>query len=258
MSESTPYSAASDDLQFNTVESAEAASPTGVAGRNCAVCGQPIVSSYYSAGGQLVCPDCLVRIDAPPAGTKLGRFLKASLLGIGAGLLGALIWFAIRRFVGFEAGIVAILVGFMVGRAVHSGSGGRGGLRYQILAVVITYCSIAANYLPDIFEAVFKEAREQRAAAAQAGNDKQPAQDGKQADNAQVAAADKAAPPEKARAVELFAAVALLCVLAFGLALALPFLQGIQNIIGLLIIGFALWEAWRFNTCAKDSRQRAV
>jgi len=29
--------------------------------------------------------------------------------------------------------------------------------------------------------------------------------------------------------------------------LAAPFLAGAQNLIGLLIIGFALWEAWKFN-----------
>lgn len=42
--------------------------------------------------------------------------------------------------------------------------------------------------------------------------------------------------------------IALLLVLVFAFALAAPFLQGAQNIIGLLIIGFALWEAWKINT----------
>ena len=27
----------------------------------------------------------------------------------------------------------------------------------------------------------------------------------------------------------------------------MPFLAGAENIIGLLIIAFALWEAWKFN-----------
>jgi hypothetical protein len=31
------------------------------------------------------------------------------------------------------------------------------------------------------------------------------------------------------------------------LSLETPFLPGAENIIGLLIIGFALWEAWKFN-----------
>lgn len=36
-------------------------------------------------------------------------------------------------------------------------------------------------------------------------------------------------------------------VLACGLSLAAPFLQGVQNLIGILILGFALYEAWKLN-----------
>jgi hypothetical protein len=32
-----------------------------------------------------------------------------------------------------------------------------------------------------------------------------------------------------------------------GIALAAPFLQGAENLIGLLIIGFGLWQAWSLN-----------
>jgi hypothetical protein len=43
------------------------------------------------------------------------------------------------------------------------------------------------------------------------------------------------------------ASVVLLLVLVFALSLAAPFLAGVENLIGLLIIGFALWEAWKLN-----------
>jgi hypothetical protein len=36
-------------------------------------------------------------------------------------------------------------------------------------------------------------------------------------------------------------------VLLFAIAFIAPVLAGLQNIIGLLIIGFALWEAWKIN-----------
>jgi hypothetical protein len=39
--------------------------------------------------------------------------------------------------------------------------------------------------------------------------------------------------------------VALL--LVFGIALASPFLGGFSNIMGILIIGIALYEAWKLN-----------
>ena len=81
-----------------------------------------------------------------------------------------------------------------------------------------------------------------------------------------AAVGEKDAPNEKAAAVAendiekasakpglgLFVlAVAALVVFAFAISLAAPFLAGIQNVIGLLIIGFALWEAWRINAYRK-------
>ena len=157
--------------------------------------------------------------------------MKASLFGIGAGLVGALIWFIIRRAAHLEIGLVAILVGFMVGKAVFKGSGNRGGLGYQILAVLITYCCIAVNYMPDILEAVFENARQERVAAAAAPNAGQAqANDGAApADNAVPDAA--AAEAFEARKGEVnpglaILAVALLLVLAFAFALAAPFLAG--------------------------------
>jgi hypothetical protein len=49
---------------------------------------------------------------------------------------------------GLEVGLIAILVGYMVGRAVRHGSGGLGGRPQQILAVVLTYFAITTSYLP--------------------------------------------------------------------------------------------------------------
>jgi hypothetical protein len=36
-------------------------------------------------------------------------------------------------------------------------------------------------------------------------------------------------------------------VVSMVLAFPMPFLMGFQNAIGILIIGFALWEAWKLN-----------
>ena len=38
-----------------------------------------------------------------------------------------------------------------------------------------------------------------------------------------------------------------LLIVVFKVSLVVPFLGGSKNAIGLLIIGFALWEAWKFN-----------
>ena len=160
-----------DNLQFGTVEAGDGDAAAESVGTTCAACNRPIESTYFAVGEKVVCPACVAQLNAPPGGTKLSRLFFASLLGIGAGLVGAAIWFAIRRFAGLEIGLVAIAVGLMVGAAVRKGSGGVGGRGYQILAVLITYCCIAANYMPDIFEEVFRAAGEQRVAAIEANAD---------------------------------------------------------------------------------------
>jgi hypothetical protein len=124
-------------------------------------------------------------------------------MGLGAGLVGALIWFAIRRAANVEIGLIAVLVGYMVGKAVRKGSGNRGGVGYQVMAVLITYCCICANYLPDVVQAITNES------------------------HAVIGV------PE--------------IVVAARFSLEYPFLGGAQNLIGLLIIGFALLQAWKFN-----------
>ena len=246
---SQPPPPPADDLQFATAETADGNAAVA-ADRKCVLCGQPIASTYYALGDQMMCPACRTQVTAPPEGSGFGRFVKAALFGLGAGLLGAVIWFTIRRVANLEAGLVAILVGFMVGKAVHYGSGARGGRGYQVLAVLLTYCCIAANYMPDIFEAVFSDAREEQglkneAAAREKGGDAKP--------NA-VADTDVSKPAAKPAddnvadigAGESVATMALLVMVVFALSLAAPFLMGIENLIGMLIIGFALWEAWKF------------
>ncbi|MBX9787767.1 MAG: hypothetical protein K2Y37_02535 [Pirellulales bacterium] len=285
MSESSPSTANSDDLQFQTAEVAEGGAPVATA-PTCAVCAQPLATTYYAVGEAMLCPDCVARVNAPPPGNPLTRLLKATFYGLAAGLVGALIWFAIRRVTNYELGLVAILVGFMVGKAVHAGSSGKGGLGYQLLAVVLTYTCIAANYMPDIFEAVFQDdAKDQVVAVAGVeGADaalgvENPADaaaevGGEAANDEAAVAVVEAAEPQKAGdavgedpgAAPDAAAVApdeplsfggkvvawiLLLIVVFIGAMAAPFLMGASNIIGLLIIGFALWEAWKFNARRK-------
>ena len=68
----------------------------------------------------------------------------------------------------FEIGLIAIVVGLMVGVAVRKGSKGRGGWFYQTLAVVLTYGCICAQYMPDIVQGFVQHVRESKAAQAQA------------------------------------------------------------------------------------------
>ena len=58
------------------------------------------------------------------------------------------ILYAIPLAMGFQIGIVALLVGWMVGKAIRNGSYGVGGRPQQILAVVLTYFAISTSFFP--------------------------------------------------------------------------------------------------------------
>jgi hypothetical protein len=259
MGQSSVSSGSGDDLQFTTAEPG-AAAPAGGGGLSCSACHESVDSTYYALGDAVLCPACRDIALEPPAGTAAGRFLKAGFLGILAGLLGAAIWFAIRKLAHLEVGLIAILVGLLVGKAVRKGSGGRGGLGYQFLAVAITYGCIAANYMPDIIQGVFAQIAEEKAQLqAPVIADDKPAPAAVPEASAEPQPPGQAAPPEPPAApavpakapppgpAKLVAAVFLFLALIFAIALAAPFLMGVQNIMGLIIIGIALWEAWKFN-----------
>ena len=58
-----------------------------------------------------------------------------------------------------EAGLIALLLGFLVGKGVFAGSGRRGGRRYQFLAVTLTYLGIGVAYIPFALEGLRQSAR---------------------------------------------------------------------------------------------------
>lgn len=213
------------------LERAEYAAPAA-GGLTCTSCRQPFAGAYYEAAGQVVCEVCSRKLQAQQAtGAGPVTFAKAALLGTGAAILGGAAWWAVRHFTGYELGLLAVGVGFLVGAAVRAGSGGRGGVAFQVLAVFLVYSGIVFNYAPDLIEAIREGgAAEQEPAAAAA--DEAPAD---------AAVAPRQNPPPTA--ADRVVAMATLV----GWLYAVPFLGGAKNIIGILIIAFALWEAWKMN-----------
>jgi hypothetical protein len=74
--------------------------------------------------------------------------LWSAAFGLGAGVVGAAIYYAVLTLAHLEVGLIAVLIGYMVGYAVRKGASGRGGRRFQVLAVALTYGSIAMAYVP--------------------------------------------------------------------------------------------------------------
>jgi hypothetical protein len=203
--------------------------------RTCRICKLPITSEYFQIGQAILCSRCAATFSGSQEGR--GMFLRALLFGAGAALLGTIIWYAIIKATDHEFGLLAIGVGLFVGQAVKRGGRGLGGWRYQALAMVLTYVSITGAYVPLVLKTIAESSAESSATGkpAAAATD----------DATAAAAADgtKKPPEEKAGAGSVLLAVGLI----FGLAFAAPFMSGASNIMGIIIIGIGLYEAWKIN-----------
>ena len=134
-----------DDLQFERADFGAAP-----AAKTCTGCHQPIAGDYYDVNGQPFCPACTA---SHPAGARRQRRVARpsgapSAPASAAGAVGSALYYIVERISGYQLSIIAIAVGFLVGRAVRWGTGGRGGVLYQVLAVALTYVAIAFSALP--------------------------------------------------------------------------------------------------------------
>jgi len=245
-----------DGLQFDHAEYA-ATAPASV---TCRSCGQPIAEVYYELQGQTLCAACAGGASAWFAGgSKAGRFFKAAGFGTAAAAGAAVIIYLFESITGWQAPIVAILAGYMVGSAVRQGTGYRGGRVYQVLAVFLTYSAVAWSNVPDIYKQF--SARADAAVAAPGGKNGPavaavpPAREGgdaradadafsaeaKQAPAAEKPAAPAARPPQAFHiTLALVALVVAYLAPILGPLMALP-----QGLIGLVIVFFGLQQAWR-------------
>jgi hypothetical protein len=255
MSDETKQNPERQPLQFDTAEpvGGNGATATSLA---CTACNADITTSYYEANGAIVCISCRAKLRAQlTGGSGSARFAKAIGFGLAAAAAGSALYYAILKLTGYEIGLVAIVVGFIVGRAVNRGSQGRGGRAYQLLAVGLTYLAIVTTYIPFIVKAIHENPPTVAAdsTARKASADSTATADASTATAtpaAELQGTPRAAPAKDAAPdVKQFSFGRLLISVGALVALAAmaPILAGFQNIIGMLIIGFALFEAWRQN-----------
>ena len=236
------------DLQF---DQAEFTVPVAVAPMSCAICHRTIPDVYFELSNHVLCRECRLRLDMKPTrGRRLARFLQAGVFGLGAAAAGFAIYFGVAKVTGMEIGLVSILVGFMVGAAVQKGSGMTGGWAYQTLAVFLTYSAIAASYSTRVMPELIKNLREKQVeVVATAPNEKPgPSDDADASRNAKVAPQQVRAEAPDGKAARVGLAILKLLILGVvivGFAYAIPIIAGFSSPMGFLIIGFALWEAWK-------------
>jgi hypothetical protein len=151
-----------EELQFDEVTPASplARGPLAV---TCANCASSIETEYYDIGGHSMCGSCRTAIESAAETPRgIAPLARAGTFGLGAGIVGAMIYYAVIAIANLEIGIVAILIGYMVGYAVRNGAGGRGARRFQVLAVLLTYFSIALAYTPLAVKGAIQNDRQAR------------------------------------------------------------------------------------------------
>ncbi len=112
---------------------------TGASG--CSACQGVLRASYFQANGHILCESCAgnLRNAFQSESGGFARLAKAAALGAGGGLAGSAVYTAVLAFAHVNAALITILIGWLVGKGVSKGCGGRG---YQILAVAITWMAI--------------------------------------------------------------------------------------------------------------------
>ena len=224
-----------DKLQFDRAEPAAGSGPP-----KCTACTKPLTSTYYEVNGQVVCESCRRAVDEEwNRGGAAGRMGKAIGLGILATIACSLVWYVVLKLTDSQWGILAVVVGLVVGGAVRKGSNGRGGWRYQALAIFLTYTAIVSSFVPFLIEGM----RERSAQVAQEEAALPPADAAVTADTTSGGASGAQQMGPLAFVIGVIFLIALLY--------AAPFLAGFENVIGILIIGFALYEAWKLNRRTK-------
>src|SRR4051812_40167155 len=98
---------------------------------DCTACNQRIGDVYYEVNGEVLCDRCIKSDESVfPRGSGFFRFMRAGAFGVAAAIGGTILIYLFRELTGWEAGVISILAGFMVGSAVKQGSGYRGGRVY--------------------------------------------------------------------------------------------------------------------------------
>jgi hypothetical protein len=141
------------------------------------------------------------------------------MFGIGGAILGLVLYVAVALTTGLIIGFVSLAVGYMVGKAVVMGSGGLGGRRYQIAAVLLTYMAVSLAAVPIAISQMKQRSAQQ---------------------HAQVSGSATANAPKMSPAKAL-ATLALVGLASPFLALADP----AHGIIGLIILFVGIRIAWR-------------
>jgi len=234
-------------LQFDRVETTAPSDVAAAPGVTCTVCGKSVGNEYYTANGKPICESCRhVVTQAAATPRSAGPLIKAGIFGLGAAIAGAAIYYAVIAIANLEIGIVAILIGYMVGYMVRKGAGGRGGRRFQILAVILTYWAVGLAYSPLAFKELTKDKKgtsassDSKSALADSASTTTATPDTASKSNGTA----KSTPESAVSGREALTAIGALVLLVFALPALSVFGSLPLGLISALIIFIGMRQAW--------------
>jgi hypothetical protein len=122
----------------------------------CKSCNQAISGTYYRINGSLACDRCTTQLQTQLPKDSHAVFVRALMFGIGAAILGLIGYTAFTIITGIMIGYISLAVGWLIGKAMRTGSRGVGGRRYQIAAALFTYAAVSMAAIPIYFSQISK------------------------------------------------------------------------------------------------------
>lgn len=226
---------------------------------DCGLCKKVILDQYFQANDLSMCGPCKDNYFAEKPGCS--GYFRAAAFGFVGAILGALIDLLVTVLTGYQLGLIAIVMGWLVGAAVNLGARGRGGALFQILAMGFTYFAICGSLSGQVIRELANGALDEPTpvvtsspgvdAPAPPSPSESPVATDLPTPDPEASASPVVAESETVVTTEgqEFEAeddvnpLAMLMV-GLGLCLALPILIGMENPMTLLIYAFAIYQAW--------------
>ena len=240
-------------LQFDRAVSATGDGGTQRDAIVCASCSASVRTWYYDIEGAPHCAGCKQKVERSSGAVRdWGLTARAGVFGLGAALGGAIIYFAVIAITNFEIGIVALLIGWMVGFAIRKGANGRGGRRLQVVGAGLTYFAVCLAYVPLVFKSALDGNIPAAVMSASDSASRGTAADAEEATLAEVEPYVEPLPfTAKSQAdVNPFVAIGMVVVFSLGLPLLVVFGSFPSGLISALIIGIGMHQAWTMTRAA--------
>ncbi len=210
----------------------------------CKSCKQAISGNYYRINGSLACERCTTQLQSQLPKDSHAAFVRALMFGIGAAILGLIGYAAFSIITGIQIGYISLAVGWLIGKAMRTGSRGIGGLRYQIAAALFTYAAVSMAAIPIYFSQISKDKATRPPQVKTAPVNPGAASDNADADNSASSPSNVTPTGAAKPRMDPFKALGLLALIG----LASPFLElqdPFHGVIGLVILFVGIRFAWQ-------------